>query len=143
METAGGIIKALPLLGDEPFLVVNGDVWSNFNYSNVSPLENNNLAHLILVKNPSHNPKGDFSINQGNNRIRDGGENACTFSGIGYYHPDLFKNLNYGKRPLAPILRDAMQTGQVSGELFSGDWRDIGTPERLQALNEELANSNV
>jgi MurNAc alpha-1-phosphate uridylyltransferase len=143
LETAGGIIKALPLLGDEPFLVVNGDVWSNFNYSNVSPLENNNLAHLILVKNPSHNPKGDFSINQGNNRIRDSGENACTFSGIGYYHPDLFKNLNYGKRPLAPILRDAMQTGQVSGELFSGDWRDIGTPERLQALNEELANSNV
>ena len=142
LETAGGIIKALPLLGNEPFLVVNGDVWCNFNYSNASPLKNDDLAHLILVKNPSHNPKGDFSINQDNNRVRDGGENACTFSGIGYYHPDLFKSLNYGKRPLAPILREAMLAGQVSGELYKGDWRDIGTPERLQELDEELFNSS-
>jgi MurNAc alpha-1-phosphate uridylyltransferase len=143
LETAGGIIKALPLLGDEPFLVVNGDVWCNFNYSNVSPLENNDLAHLILVKNPSHNLNGDFSINQDNNRVEDGGDNACTFSGIGYYHPDLFKNLAYGKRPLAPLLREVMNTSQVSGELYTGDWRDIGTPERLQKLNEEFINSNI
>ena len=138
LETAGGIIKALPLLGDEPFLVVNGDVWCNINYSNVNPLKNDDLAHLILVKNPSHNSSGDFSINQDNNRVRDAGENASTFSGIGYYDPGLFKTLAYGKRPLAPILREAMQAGRVSGELYDGDWRDIGTPERLQQLNQEL-----
>ena len=140
LETAGGIIKALPLLGDEPFLVVNGDVWCNFNYSNVNPLENNDLAHLILVKNPGHNPDGDFSLD--NDRVSNAGENAYTFSGIGYYHHDLFKNLPYGKRPLAPILREAMQTGQVSGELYTGDWRDIGTPERLQQLNQEFLKTD-
>jgi MurNAc alpha-1-phosphate uridylyltransferase len=140
LETAGGIIKALPLLleenSDNPFLVINGDIWCDFPYSFQNPLSNNNLAHLVLVNNPDHHPQGDFSLIQ--NQVIDGGENALTFSGIGYYHPALFKGLPYGKHPLAPLLREAMKNKQVSGEHFSGDWRDIGTPERLAQLNKEL-----
>ena len=136
LETAGGIVKALPLLGDKTFLVVNGDVWCDFQYSNSSPIENNDLAHLILANNPEHNPGGDFSLE--NQRINNEGNNPLTFSGIGYYHPDLFSKLPYGKRPLAPLLREAMKTSQISGEHFTGDWRDIGTPERLAELNNEF-----
>jgi MurNAc alpha-1-phosphate uridylyltransferase len=136
LETAGGIIKALPLLGEEPFLVVNGDIWCDFHYSNSSPIKNNDLAHLILVNNPEHNPNGDFSLDD--HRVDNEGQNPLTFSGIGYYHPELFHNLPYGKRPLAPLLREAMQSSQVSGEHFTGDWRDIGTPERLADLDADL-----
>lgn len=136
LETAGGIIKALPLLGDETFLVVNGDVWCNHQYSNINPLENDDLAYLLLVNNPSHNPDGDFSLV--NKRISDGGDNALTFSGIGYYHPNLFSNLAYGKQALAPLLRHAMHNQQVSGEHFIGDWHDIGTPERLAKINQRF-----
>ncbi|KAG1661941.1 N-acetylmuramate alpha-1-phosphate uridylyltransferase [Nymphon striatum] len=96
LETAGGIIKALPLLGDSPFLVVNGDVWCNHQYSNTNPLRDNELAYLFLVNNPEHNPTGDFSIY--NKLVKDGGKNALTFSGIGYYHPELFSKLPYGKQ---------------------------------------------
>lgn len=158
LETAGGIVKALPLLSEEPFLVVNGDVWCNFPYSNISPLEKDDLAHLVLVNNPKHNPSGDFGLSDHvlrsnvlksnalrNNALRnariseEGGDNQkFTFSGIGYYHPDLFKDLEQGKRPLAPLLREKMRENKVSGEHFAGDWRDIGTPERLEELNSTL-----
>jgi len=136
LETAGGIIKALPLLGDETFLVVNGDVWCDHQYSNINPLADNDLAYLLLVNNPSHNQSGDFSLH--NKRINDGGKNALTFSGIGYYHPKLFSHLPYGKQALAPLLRKAMSNQQVSGEHFTGDWHDIGTPERLAELNQSF-----
>ena len=163
LETAGGIIKALPLLGDAPFLVVNGDVWCDFDFqyksqtsspqplsltgrganekvndallSPVSPLRNGDLAHLLLVKNPVHNAAGDFSLRDG--RVTTATDDRYTFSGIGYYHPDLFDGVEYGKRPLPPLLRAAMQAGRVSGELHVGDWRDIGTPQRLAELNAE------
>lgn len=136
LETAGGIIKALPFFDDEPFLVVNGDVWCDFEYSNKNPLTTNDLAHLVLVNNPEHNPDGDFALN--NSSVQADGKNKLTFSGIGYYHPDLFKKFPQGKRPLAPLLRDAMNNNKVSGEHFAGDWRDIGTPERLDELNKKL-----
>jgi MurNAc alpha-1-phosphate uridylyltransferase len=136
LETAGGIIKALPLLGEEPFLVVNGDVWCDYPCQPY-PLADHDLAHLLLVNNPVHNTHGDFALFDG--RILDAGEPRYTFSGIGYYHPQLFAGLPYGKRPLAPLLRAAMQQGQVSGEHFSGDWRDIGTPERLAELDRDLS----
>lgn len=136
LETAGGIIKALPLLGDEPFLVVNGDVWCDY-VCPQRPLAGNDLAHLVLVNNPEHNRNGDFVLQQG--RVFTEGESRYTFSGIGYYHPALFAGLAYGKRPLAPLLREAMQQGRVSGELFAGDWRDIGTPERLAELDQQLS----
>lgn len=135
LETAGGIIKALPLLGDQPFLVVNGDVWCDYPCL-PQTLGENDLAHLVLVSNPQHNPSGDFALHDG--RVFSNGESRLTFSGIGYYHPQLFAGLDYGKRPLAPLLREAMQRGQVSGERFGGDWRDIGTPERLAELDRDL-----
>ncbi len=141
LETAGGIVKALPLLagksGDEPFLVVNGDVWCDLHYRHDNPLHENDLAHLILVNNPAHNPEGDFALLK--NRVSPDGAKKFTFSGIGYYHPALFNKLSQGKRPLAPLLRQAMSRHQVSGELFAGDWRDIGTPERLQQLDDALS----
>lgn len=135
LETAGGIIKALPLLGNEPFLVVNGDVWCDYACLPLQ-LAEQDLAHLVLVNNPAHNLKGDFALHDG--RVSGEGEGCYTFSGIGYYHPQLFAGLEYGKRPLAPLLREAMQQGLVSGEWFSGDWRDIGTPERLAELDRDL-----
>lgn len=136
LETAGGIIKALPLLGDEPFLVINGDIWCDYPYSTNNPLIDHNLAHLILVNNPAHNPIGDFALLD--NQVHDEGETKYTFSGIGYYHPKLFKDLLQGKRPLAPLLRESMLQNKVGGELYSEEWLDIGTPERLEDLNIAL-----
>lgn len=135
LETAGGIIKALPLLGDEPFLVVNGDVWCDYPCLPIQ-LAENDLAHLVLVANPEHHLKGDFALLD--ERVCSEGDDRFTFSGIGYYRPELFAGLAYGKHPLAPLLRAAMQHGQVSGEWFGGDWRDIGTPERLVELDQFL-----
>lgn len=135
LETAGGIVKALPLLGDKPFLVVNGDVWCDYPCLPIQ-LTENDLAHLVLVNNPIHNLKGDFALQDG--CVFSEGDERLTFSGIGFYRPELFAGLEYGKRPLAPLLREAMQNGQVSGEWFGGDWRDIGTPERLAELDRDL-----
>ena len=135
LETAGGIVKALPLLGNDPFLVINGDVWCDFDYSSLH-LTDDSLAHLVVVQNPEHNSKGDFALDNGS--LHKEGATKYTFSGIGYYHPQLFKNLSYGKRALAPILYQAMDQEKVSGELYEGDWRDIGTPERLYQLDHDL-----
>ena len=140
LETAGGIIKALPLLGNEPFLVVNGDVWCDYPCLPFH-LAEHDLAHLVLVANPAHHPQGDFGLNQG--RVSSSDEPRYTFSGIGYYRPELFTGLPQGKHPLAPLLRQAMQSHQVSGEYFAGDWRDIGTPERLAELDHDLSSSVV
>jgi len=134
LESAGGIVKALPLLGEEPFLVVNGDIWCEYDFDRSKKLANGMLAHLILVPNPEHNPEGDFTLKEG----LVVNEKAYTFSGIGYYAPELFEGVSYGKHPLAPILRAAMREERVSGELFEGEWRDIGTPERLEAINIHL-----
>ncbi len=133
LESAGGIVKALALLGDAPFLVVNGDVWCDYAFNADFNL-NGDLAHLVLVENPDHNKKGDFALVE--NRVVNEGERSYTFSGIGYYNPLLFKSLSYGKSALAPLLRDAIAKGKVSGELHSGEWKDIGTPERLAEVND-------
>lgn len=132
LESAGGIVKALPLLGDEPFLAVNGDVWTDYPFENVFDLSDA-LAHLVLVPNPEHNPKGDFGLE--NMRAVSEAQRRFTFSGIGYYHPMLFEGLPYGKRALGPLLREAMASERITAELYEGEWRDIGTPERLHALN--------
>jgi MurNAc alpha-1-phosphate uridylyltransferase len=136
LESAGGIVKALPLLGEETFLVVNGDVWCEYDFDPEKRLDEGILAHLILVPNPEHNSEGDFALADG--KIAEEGKRKYTFSGIGYYSPKLFERIPYGKRALAPILVEAMRDGRVSGELFEGEWRDIGTPERLEALNIHL-----
>jgi MurNAc alpha-1-phosphate uridylyltransferase len=137
LESAGGIVKALPLLGSEPFLVVNGDIWCDYRFDANFDLKGD-LAHLIMVNNPEHNSKGDFALQQG--RVYNEGSKRFTFSGIGYYTSALFEKLSYGKRPLAPLLREAIADNRVGGELYKGEWRDIGTPERLAEVNESYSN---
>jgi len=126
LESAGGIKKALPLLGDKPFLVVNGDVFTNYEFDANFELKDK-LTHLILVQNPPHNASGDFLYK----------DSMYTFSGIGYYHPDFFKDVELQKAPLAPFLREAIVKEQVSFEVFRNIWHDVGTPERLKEINDE------
>ena len=131
LETAGGIRHALPLLGDAPFLVVNGDIWCDHPLTPHDP--GDALAHLVLVDNPAQHPQGDFALHDG--RVEDIGARRLTFSGIGYYRPELFAGLSDGPQPLAPLLRRTMAQGLVSGERHRGTWIDVGTPQRLQALD--------
>lgn len=134
LESAGGIIKALPLLGNETFLVVNADVFCDYDFDLNYDLEDD-LAHLILVKNPEHNPNGDFGLKD--NRVLNEADEKYTFSGIGYYSPKLFTSLHVAKRALAPLLRNAIKQNKISGSLHVGDWHDIGTPQRLQEANNK------
>ena len=136
LETGGGIKHALPLLGEAPFLVINSDVWSDYPYTNML-LDTDKRAHLVLVDNPKHNPQGDFGLID--NRVQEKAEQRLTFSGIGVYHPRLFEATPDGVFPLAPLLRAAMRRGEVSGEYYAGEWVDIGTPQRLETLNQEFA----
>jgi len=135
LETAGGILQALPLLG-ERFVVVNGDVFTDYDFVALELAEKsaNRLAHLVLVDNPRHNNAGDFSLQR--TIVGNDGSPRHTFSGIARYHRSFFDGLEPGKQALAPLLRAAATEGQVSGELFSGLWVDIGTAERLQRLND-------
>ncbi|MDP2179026.1 N-acetylmuramate alpha-1-phosphate uridylyltransferase MurU [Methylicorpusculum sp.] len=133
LETAGGIIKALPLLGSSPFLVVNGDIATDFPFASLRTLEIN-LAHLILVNNPVHHPDGDFGLDQTNNVVNDAPV-KLTFSGIGVYSPALFEGCLPGKQKLAPLLRSAIEQQRITGQKFEGFWLDIGTPERLLELD--------
>ncbi len=144
LETAGGIAQALELLGDQPFLVVNGDVYCDYDFSTLRPrlerlagskaeLE----AWLVLVDNPGHHPAGDFCL--GEDKVSDEGERKLTFSGIGCYRPALFAGIAPGeKAKLAPLLRRAMAQGRVGGEHYAGCWVDVGTPQRLEQLDAEL-----
>lgn len=144
LETAGGIIKALPLLGNEPFLVVNGDVWTDYEFARLREMSMKEvLAHLVLVPNTGHHPEGDFVLgSDGRVRGRDSSREPAmptyTFSGISVLHPVLFDSLPVEPMALAPLLVRAMGNRQVSGELYRGQWQDIGTPERLQALDSQL-----
>jgi MurNAc alpha-1-phosphate uridylyltransferase len=137
LETGGGICRALPLLGDEPFVVINGDIFTDFPYATLKPPSG--LSHLVLIDNPPHHLKGDFALQSG--RVVVQGEPMLTFSGIGVYRPQLFQNQSEDKFPLAPLLIKAMQAGQISGEHYQGQWVDIGTPERLQTLDQQLQGS--
>ncbi|MCX6052230.1 MAG: nucleotidyltransferase family protein [Campylobacterales bacterium] len=132
LESAGGIIKALPLLGDEPFLVVNGDVFCDYDFDANFDL-GEKLAHLILVPNPEHNPQGDFGLD--GSLVVNEVEKKYTFSGIGYYNPKIFDKMEYGKSALAPLLRKTIEKSEVSGALYHGIWHDIGTVERLEFIN--------
>ncbi len=135
LETGGGILKALPLLGGEPFVVVNGDIWTDYDFAAL-PGEPEGLAHLVLVDNPAHHPQGDFVLHQG--RVHDRPGKRLTFSGIGVYRPELFASHRPGAFPLAPLLRAAMAKNVVSGEHYQGAWHDVGTPQRLSELNQLL-----
>ena len=135
LETGGGIRQALPLLGSGAFLVVNGDIWTDYPYRQLHR-EPHGLAHLVLVDNPGHHPDGDFRLADG--RVHAGGEARLTFSGIGLYRPELFAERAPGRFALAPLLRAAMQAGRVSGEHYRGAWMDIGTEQRLAELDRRL-----
>ncbi len=136
LETGGGIFRALPMLGDAPFVVVNGDVWCDYPFARLHGRDTCG-AHLVLVPNPPQHPEGDFLLRNGEVHDEGGGE-RFTFSGIGLYHPSFFNGCKAGAFPLAPLLRQAMAEGRVSGERFEGQWFDIGTPERLQQLDQML-----
>lgn len=135
LETAGGIIKALPLLGSKPFIVINSDVLCDYDLSKLT-LPVGSLAHLVLIDNPTHNPNGDFSL-VNNHQVTNVHGQSYTFSGIGTYHPDLFKShLEFKQKlPLYPILKEAIANGKLSGEHYDGYWQDVGTPERLELAN--------
>ncbi len=133
LDTGGGIHQALPLLGDEAFLVVNSDIWTDYPYASLHhpPAR---LAHLVLIDNPAHHPRGDFGLEK--DVVTVAGGNRLTFSGIGLYRPELFRDQPAGPFPLAPLLREAIRCAEVTGEHYHGDWTDVGTPQRLAELNE-------
>jgi MurNAc alpha-1-phosphate uridylyltransferase len=141
LETGGGIFQALPLLGDGPFVVINGDIWCDYPLARLREQETHG-AHLVLVPNPPQHPTGDFLLRDGMVFDQAEGE-RLTFSGIGLYHPSLFDGCVAGAFALAPLLRRAMASGLVSGERFDGHWFDIGTPERLQQLDVMLRQEGV
>jgi len=138
LETAGGIIKVLPLLGDDAFIVVNGDIWCDYDFNRLPELELGKQAHLILVDNPDHNPAGDFALENG--LIRNAGNTMYTFSGIGIYTAAFFADQPEGALPLAPIIRSKCNNDMVSGEHHPGRWTDVGTIERLDELEESITS---
>lgn len=144
LETAGGIAHAWPLLAESPFLVVNGDVWTDFDFAGLRTrgLANHELAHLVLVDNPTQHPQGDFVLHaDGRVGMPATGEPCLTFSGIGCYDHTLFAGIR-AAAPLAPVLRTAMAASRVSGEYYAGAWHDIGTPARLEQLNHALCSAD-
>ena len=156
LDTAGGIRHALKLLGSEPFMVVNADIYCNYDFAPLSRLNlpesgvigasgQQILAHLVLVKNPQHNPQGDFAVSQqavaGLSLLDAKGVEKHTWSGISVLHPELFKGLPVGPLPMREILHPAIAAKTVTGEIFMGDWTDVGTPERLEELNRQFADS--
>jgi len=134
LETAGGIIKALPLLGEQPFLVVNGDIIHNFDLSSLRH-QALDLAHLILIPNPAHHTEGDFYLSPKGD-VYAQGQPKLTYSGIGVFSPKLFVGNNQSHLKLGSLLRQVIPSNQVSGEKFQGFWADVGTPERLAELNQ-------
>lgn len=158
LETGGGIFRALPLLGPAPFLVLNGDVWTDYPYAKLrGSLRPDDLAQLVLVPNPAHNARGDFVLRAGRivEPVRGVGTHGIegdqghasephrqrerlTFSGVGVYRPELFTGCEDGVFKLAPLIRAAAREGRVGGELHDGEWMDIGTPERLAELDRRL-----
>jgi len=139
LETAGGIVRALPKLGDGPFAVVNGDIWCDYPFTNLAhhvPVPGG--AHLVLVANPDHNPGGDFTLS-GRDVNPAEPEDTLTFSGVAVYQPDFFSGVTAPKAPLKPLLDGAISERRVSGEHYNGTWVDVGTPQRLQDLDHALS----
>jgi len=137
LETAGGIRLALPLLGHEPFMVINGDVLTDYPLTALqNALMPGRSAHLVLVPNPLQHPLGDFALQNGQALVD--GDTKFTFSGIAIYRPEFFRDVPSGAQKLAPFLRAAMLKGEVSAELYQGYWADIGTPQRLAEADQRF-----
>ena len=141
LETAGGIFQALPLLGDAPFLVVNGDVWTDYPFELLGgyALGTDESAHLVLVDNPLQHPQGDFLLDgAGRVRQRSCGATGLTYAGVGVYSPGFFTGMRPGAMPLRPLLDDAIGRGLLGGRYYAGRWADVGTPARLAELDAVL-----
>jgi MurNAc alpha-1-phosphate uridylyltransferase len=141
LETAGGIHRALPLLGDGPFLVVNGDIWIDYDFRRLvgHRLGPVTAAHLVMVGNPPQHPRGDFDLDaSGRVRALEAGSRGVTYAGVGVYDAQFFAGMRPGKLRLRPLLEAAIREGLLTGEFFAGDWEDVGTPERLQALDRRV-----
>lgn len=132
LETGGGIFQALPLLGEAPFLIVNGDVFTSLDFAPLA-LRGDADAHLVLVPNPPQHPRGDFCLQDG--RVGDSDGERLTYSGVGVFSPRLFAGCAVGRFPLLPLFRRAIAAGRLTGERFDGFWNDVGTVERLQQLD--------
>jgi len=154
LETAGGIVQALPMLGHDPFMLVNGDIWLRKHLTPLrTALTSGRQAHLVLVDNPPHHPQGDFLLACGAERPAGGKRHALssrevagqrlTYAGLAVYCPTLFQGLARGVRPLAPLLHEAIADGMVSGEYFPGPWVDVGTPERLRTLDTAIRDGSI
>jgi N-acetyl-alpha-D-muramate 1-phosphate uridylyltransferase len=139
LETGGGIFNALPLLGPEPFLVVNGDIWTDFDFSGLA-LSSSAHAHLVLVPNPPYLP-GDFGMED--DYIIEAEQKPFTYSGIGVFSSEFFAGCKPGKFPLRPLLARAIAARRLRGQVYRGDWSDIGAPERLAALEGRLRAGRV
>ena len=137
LETGGGMFHALPLLGDAPFLVVNGDVYTDYAFSELQTLDTQDLVSLLLVNNPAHNPSGDFCLHSGRLTELSHHSETYTYSGIGIYHPKLFSDSQSGAYSVVPLIRQAMAKHQAAASLYSGLWSDVGTQKRLDALNQQ------
>lgn len=144
LETGGGILKALPLLNSDPFVVLNSDIWTDYPFAEL-PRKLDALAHLILVDNPKHHPNGDFILDDAGlvkpKDTHDESIPTLTFSGIGVYRHKLFKHCTPGRFPLAPIIINAAKQGHISGQHYQGRWIDVGTPERLNELERAITQS--
>lgn len=141
LETAGGIQRALPQLGRQPFLVVNGDIWTDYDFAELKNYRpaTGEVAHLVMVRNPPQHPEGDFLLDgEGWVHERPRGETGMTYSGVGVYTQGFFAGMQPGKLALRPLLDDAIRLGQLTGEYHPGGWEDVGTPERLAALDEAV-----
>ena len=137
LETAGGIVNALPLLGERPFVVVNGDVYTDFPLARLQALDlQDDLAHLVMAPNPEHHPAGDFVLKHG--RLLAGGQPRVTYAGLSVMSPQLFEGMKPGKSALRPLLDTAIIEARLSGQLWSGLWSDVGTPARLRELENKL-----
>lgn len=134
LETAGGIRRALPLLGDAPFIVVSGDVFTDFDFSRLPDSIGDALAHLVMVGNAPHHPEGDFALDE-RGRLRLDGAARLTYGGIGVYAPQLFEGVDDAPMALRVLFDRAIAEGRMTGEVYAGQWSDVGTPERLDALN--------
>jgi MurNAc alpha-1-phosphate uridylyltransferase len=147
LETAGGIIKALKRLGDSPFMVVNGDVWTDYPFERLvgRALDaDNNTAHLVFVDNPAQHPLGDYAIDaSGTVCLKESEVMGYTYAGVGLYSPRFFSDQSQGKLPLRPLLDRAIEAGSVGGEYYAGEWVDVGTLERLKTLDETIKNAST
>jgi N-acetyl-alpha-D-muramate 1-phosphate uridylyltransferase len=141
LETGGGVLQALPLLGTQPFLVISADILTNFPFASLRHQPGLGLAHLVFVDNPDFHANGDFHLNA-NGFVEEKGDNMLTFAGIGVLHPHLFANCAPGKFPLVNLFREAIKSRRLTGERYQGAWHNIGTMAQLAAISPVLWNNN-